>query len=121
MTRERIQLLEQIGFDWNPLETYWCAMYDKLVLYRDTYGHWPLIRTKPKVVALTRWINTQRDAYRKYQLGQPAKITAERIARLDAIGFPWKAKTRTTTVSLDLAKQTSDKPLEGNNESKEAA
>jgi hypothetical protein len=32
-------LLDEIGFDWNPNETVWKEMYERLVFYHEVHGH----------------------------------------------------------------------------------
>lgn len=39
--------------------------------------------------ALGRWISKQRAAYKKYRKGEKSNMTADKIRRLESIGFAW--------------------------------
>ena len=92
MTPERIALLEDIGFDWNPLETRWREMLEQLVEYRYRTGNFNVAATA-EYRSLRNWVRSQREAYWKHQKGLPSTITEERIAMLNDIGFLWKASS----------------------------
>jgi hypothetical protein len=83
MSPERQQRLESIGFDWNPLETYWNRMYDKLVAYRNDNGNCLVPTSEPN---LGKWVSFQR---RRKSSG---KIDPRRERLLDEIGFVWSAR-----------------------------
>jgi hypothetical protein len=44
---------------------------------------------------LGKWVNAQRQYYRTKNEGKPSSLTAERIARLEAIGFEWTLRSLT--------------------------
>ena len=92
MTPERIAMLEDIGFDWNPLETRWREMLEQLVEYRYRTGNFNVAATA-EYRSLRNWVQSQREAYWKHQKGLPSTITEERIAMLNDIGFLWKASS----------------------------
>jgi hypothetical protein len=78
---DRIQRLEKMGFDWNPLKTYWDQMYGRLVTYRKQHGDCKVPGGWKQDRPLATWVNTQR--HRKDQL------PPERIQRLEKLGFDW--------------------------------
>ena len=57
------------------------------------YQHRPPLgppRSHPADPKLGRWVNTQRQCKKKLDGGHPnPRITAERVASLEAIGFEW--------------------------------
>lgn len=61
------------------LETYWENMYQGLVAYKEKHGD---LKVSWKS-QLGIWVGTQRERYKK------KKMPAERINRLNAIGFDW--------------------------------
>ena len=43
MTQERIERLESIAFQWNPLSAEWDTKFNELVAYKDAHGGLSLI------------------------------------------------------------------------------
>jgi hypothetical protein len=39
LTEHQRNALNEIDFDWDPHETEWCKMYERLVAFNETYGH----------------------------------------------------------------------------------
>jgi len=90
ITQEHIDQLEAIGFEWNPYETQWQSKFELLRNYRDYYGHCQAPRNyEIDGVTLGYWLANQRQEYKKYIEGKPAKISQERINELTAIGVEW--------------------------------
>ncbi|KAL7447868.1 hypothetical protein ACHAWC_000168, partial [Mediolabrus comicus] len=86
LSKERIQLLDEIGFVWitRNANTPWMDRYDELVAFKEKYGDTlvPVRRSGP----LGLWVDKQRQAYRKGELSK------ERIQLLDEIGFVWNVR-----------------------------
>ena len=82
LSPDRITRLESLGFAFafDPIETRWEAMFQALVAYKAEHGdsHVPQSYTN-----LGGWCNNQRQAMKK------GKLSPDRIARLEAIGFKW--------------------------------
>ena len=73
-------MLESIGFSWEPTDEAWTARFDELVDFKDENGDCNV----PKVQGpLGRWVDTQRQSYKK------GKLSQERIGLLKSIGFEW--------------------------------
>ena len=83
MTPERIDKLQNIGFEWDPYKAAWQEQYGKLKAYRDDHGHCNVPAKYKDDPELGNWVGTQRTAYKK------AKLTPERIGKLNDIGFEW--------------------------------
>jgi superfamily II DNA or RNA helicase len=76
---ERGQALNQIGFDWDPRESKWQGMYERLKKYAVTHGHCCPPRSEDRELA--HWVYEQRFAY---PLG---RLSVDRKQKLDEIGF----------------------------------
>ena len=85
LSPDRIRLLEDIGFMWDPLEAAWQEQYNYVQEYRTTYPDtWPQASEKyPVNNNLGSWCAHQRTAYTKQEL------SPDRIHLLEAIGFMW--------------------------------
>jgi hypothetical protein len=82
---ERERRLDAIGFIWDPRDHKWEQGFIALLNFKRREGHCrvPQLHVEGKY-RLGRWVSTQR-ASRKI-------MSAERIARLDEIGFVWRAE-----------------------------
>ena len=101
-TEERIRLLEEIGFDWDPWESAWMERYHELVEYAKCHGNCIVPRNYPENPELGRWVNTQRRLYKQFQEGRSCGMTEERIAMLEHVGFVWNVRAfRGKVVALE--------------------
>lgn len=90
MTPEREAKLDSLGFAWftnDPNHTPWENNFFQLVQYIKKHGHDNLRAKKSK---LGVWCSTQRFEYKRFMDGKYSKMTAERIKKLESIGFKWK-------------------------------
>ncbi len=78
-----IEQLDKLGFAWDYLEYQWESKYSALVKFREEYGHCRVSTLSKPHAALANWVRTQR--LNKKQ----GKLSAERIRRLDLLGFIW--------------------------------
>jgi len=95
ITQEQIDALESLGFNWGTANTGWKGTFEKLVQFKELYGHCQ-VPQKYSVdgISLGTWVTTQRSNYRKYLAGKGSPMTQERIDQLNSIGFDWgTAKT----------------------------
>ena len=89
-TEERIRLLEEIGFDWDPLESAWMERYHELVEYAKCHGNSMVPLNYPENPELGIWVMLQRREYKRRKEGKLNRsFTEERIRRLEEIGFDW--------------------------------
>jgi hypothetical protein len=79
--KDRIDLLNKIGFDWKPVQDDWTRMYQRLVAYKKKHGttHVPRSSKDPK---LPLWVSTQRSQCKQQH----------RIDLLNDISFVWRVK-----------------------------
>jgi len=67
----------------------WHAMFQKLIEYKERNKHTLVPQCYTEDPRLGRWVHYQRVEYWIFQQKGTAKITEERVARLDHIGFEW--------------------------------
>lgn len=85
LTKEKIDLLENIGMVWSPYDVRWFEYYNLLVIYYNTYGD-VLVPLRYKTVddkKLGSWVSYQR---RHYKSGELSK---EKIVLLEKLGMVW--------------------------------
>ena len=92
LTDERVAALEAIGFAWDGTgnEERWNERLGGLREYKKEKGHCNVPHNQGP---LGRWVNLQRNLYRKRKYGERTPLTDERIAALEAIGFEWVWKS----------------------------
>ena len=84
MTRGRKEMLDKIGFCWDPQEKAWRENYANLIAYRKKTGHCVLSRNElDDNNKLYNFVYKQRGDLKK------GKLTTERKKMLDEIGFCW--------------------------------
>lgn len=80
---EKVELLNRIGFKWNPHASNWRTNYLALLEYRKRFGNCRVPQNWKENAKLARWISSQRTDYAR------GEIDRERIALLEKIGFEW--------------------------------
>ncbi|KAL7572636.1 hypothetical protein ACA910_010387 [Epithemia clementina (nom. ined.)] len=93
ITAERVALLDKIGFDWGPSTSAWNQRYDELVAYCQRHGNCLVPRNYAENPQLGSWVRNQRNNYRNMKHGKPSGMTAERIEKLERIGFVWSVRS----------------------------
>ena len=79
---DKVKLLDDIGFVWDPVEEIWESQFQKLVAYKEEHGDcFVPITFKDKQLA--NWVVAQR------QNNKNGKLYRDRHRRLDALGFSW--------------------------------
>jgi hypothetical protein len=82
LSPERIAQLDALGFSWDPFVTGWEKKVIELVDYKEVNGDCNVPQSGSP---LGRWCTSVRQLYKQH------KLTSERIAQLDALGFCWDA------------------------------
>ena len=80
---EKVARLEALGFEWDPYTSAWEACFAELAAYKAKHGDCRVPRGWPENPSLASWVSNQRTARRT------DKLSAERVARLEALGFKW--------------------------------
>jgi len=86
MTRERIDLLDDLDFVWDVLASQWMDRYQELIDFKKENGH----QLVPFETDLGQWVYCQRTNYRRFVNGLPANgLTQDRVDLLNEIDFVW--------------------------------
>ena len=86
MTTERIEKLNAIDFVWDPFDKRWYQKYEALSCYVKEYGD----ALVPRIdIELGRWVDTQRQQYRKLQRNGRSSMTEDKVKLLENLGFVW--------------------------------
>ena len=83
LSKERVDRLTEIGFDWNPLESAWEENFLALEQYKAKQGDCNVPYGWPKNPSLAIWVSNQRGTKIR------GKLSTERVTRLTALGFDW--------------------------------
>ena len=85
LSDERVAKLNDLGFIWRPkLRLDWTARFRELVAYKRMYGNCCVPRKEGEHKSLGNWVMRVRQDFKK------GKLSEERIAKLNGIGFVWK-------------------------------
>lgn len=89
ITKEQIGLLEELGIVWEAADydEMWEQKFDELQSYADANGHCRVPRLSGP---LRTWVAKQRQCRHKNS-GSNRQLSDSQIARLDSIGFVWRA------------------------------
>eukprot|EP00957_Ditylum_brightwellii_P054610 4137788-Ditylum_brightwellii.AAC.1 len=83
LSSNHIQQLNSIGFIWDHLEHAWNERFDQLCTFKAQHGHCLVFQYEAQYTTLGRWVNQQRESYKKNTL------SASCIEQLNSIGFIW--------------------------------
>ena len=89
LEQEKIELLNRIGFKWNPKVSLWRTNYLALLDYRNRFGNCRVPQKWVENKKLATWVSSQRALYVRN------KLSRERSAMLDKIGFEWSTGVAT--------------------------
>ena len=85
LSMDRINLLESIGFIWDPLHESWMRMYHRLVEYKKQHLSTNVPQHYTRDPQLGSWVYNQRQAHRKGE----GRLKEKRIELLNYINFNW--------------------------------
>lgn len=69
----------------------WESWLNDLKIFKEKNGHCNVVEQSG---SLGRWAHNQRQYYRLMKTGKKTSLTADRIAKLEAIGFVWATKNK---------------------------
>jgi len=86
LTAERLQLLIDLGFIWDPVTESWEASFSALAEYKQLNGDCRVPQSYKTAdgLRLGAWVDKQRQ--------RKEKISAERIKRLEELDFVWATR-----------------------------
>ena len=98
MTKDRIQSLNELGFDWGRRrygpQVSWKERRQQLVDYKAQVGNTNVPYNYTKNKPLRNWVEKQRYQHKLYKEGKHSSMTKDRIKSLNELGFVWKIKER---------------------------
>jgi hypothetical protein len=88
ISQERIELLEEIGFQWKIKchDDFWEKMCADLSAYKKANGHCNVSMSNTDNIQLARWVDRNRRARKN------GKISEEKIQQLNDLGFCWTSR-----------------------------
>lgn len=86
LSKKRIDLLNELDFEWDLKNTLWIQNFNKLKAYSEKYNNTNVSRRYKDDPSLGQWVNEQRKAYRS------KKLHNDRIKMLNELGFSWDPK-----------------------------
>jgi len=95
LPQDRIEHLEEIGFQWQVLRTACDKTFEKrfreLTSFKEEFGLCNVPVEYSDNPSLKQWCSHMRTAYMKIQKGMKANsnLSQDRIERLEKIGFQW--------------------------------
>jgi len=113
---ERIEWLNDLDFVFDVHEYSWNCGYEELAKYREQYGHCLVPDRCNENQRLGDWVRNQRKAFQEYKLEGnrankknrsicTAKMTPERIKKLELLGFVWDVKEALWFSKLEKLKE----------------
>ena len=88
LMKERFAMLDALGFIWDGHGAAWMDKFKQLQEYHRNNGNC-LVPTN--LGALGKWVDEQRQSYKRRLKGKQSSITEERINMLESEGFVWDA------------------------------
>src|SRR5262249_50910949 len=86
LSPKQIEVLDKLGFDWDPRTRHWEEGLYYLKIYKEREGHCRVPKDyKENGFALGEWVGNQRSK-------KEETMTEERRQRLDKLGFVWKVR-----------------------------
>jgi hypothetical protein len=82
LTKDRIEELEQLGIDWEPLKSRWQQQYEALAKFYEENGHSVVPVKYPKDQSLSLWVQKQR---RDYKTGTLSEENEAQLRRIDFV------------------------------------
>ena len=94
LKNERVTMLEQIGFVWDPHCALWEDRFNELKEYMQKNGHCNVPSNYQENQSLAAWVKCQRRQQKLNVSGEPSNMTEERISALENLGFRWNIPSR---------------------------
>ena len=90
MTQKRIDMLEEVGFQWSVFGKRWSTRFEEVKSFKDEHGHFDVPRDNAHK-KMRNWISLQRHNRKRLQQGKETqgRLSKQQIEKLESIGFPW--------------------------------
>ncbi|KAG7358180.1 helicase domain protein [Nitzschia inconspicua] len=105
ITKERIEILESLGFEWNPerkdeFEDAWMSQFKAMKTFVKNYNTTKvshnLVGYNSSIAITLNWAHKQRVLYNQYLMNKPSTITPQQIDLLNSIDFAWNLTKKTS-------------------------
>lgn len=83
LSAKQIELLDKIGFREPRIVKMWMESYQRLLAYKEKYGHTNVTRASAVPKTLYGWVSRQRESFAQ------KKLSGEQIKLLNKTGFVW--------------------------------
>ncbi|GFH61990.1 hypothetical protein CTEN210_18466 [Chaetoceros tenuissimus] len=113
--RERIAILESMGFVWTPMKDTWKERFEDLKIFKAQFGHCNVPGIYEPNKSLGKWVNKQRVQYRLMCEDAHSNMTRERVKTLESIGFEWSLKNKRISHKNATVKKHSKKSIVSKN------
>jgi hypothetical protein len=96
LSSEKIAKLEELGFVWRKeRKDSWEEHFLQLIEFNERFGHCRVSRNWKENVKLGQWVQSLR------RLKLSGRLSDDKIARLESIGFEWRLRQKEEGVSQD--------------------
>tara|TARA_B100000427_G_scaffold328846_1_gene343018 strand:+ start:287 stop:1018 length:732 start_codon:yes stop_codon:yes gene_type:complete len=95
----KVDLLNQAGFVWNPLELSWQTNFELYKMFKEEFSREPESREEYEGLKLGFWCNVQRQAYKKGALDNT------KVDLLNQAGFVWDLLELSWQTNFELYKK----------------
>ena len=86
---DRVARLDALGIVWDPRTALWEQRYLECCAFKERFGHCNVPAKYPSNRALGSWFHQQRQRKKR------GNLSADRVARLEALGVVWEPSKRT--------------------------
>jgi superfamily II DNA or RNA helicase len=98
LSKERVRDLTEIGFEWHSFNAAWDIQLAELEAYKGKFGNCAVPNNYKENAALGHWVSMQS------RLRKAGKLSAQRVRRLDQIGFEWERRSAAWDASFAALK-----------------
>ena len=92
MSVERMDILNSMGFVWDSHKVSWEEKFVQLQQYSARHGHCNVSGKLQENRPLSIWVKCQRRQRKLMERNEKSTMTADRIQRLDELGFDWNPR-----------------------------
>mmetsp|Transcript_26725 Transcript_26725/g.41465 ORF Transcript_26725/g.41465 Transcript_26725/m.41465 type:complete len:274 (-) Transcript_26725:572-1393(-) len=95
ITKDRIDILNDIGFEWALQDSHWQQYFEELQRYKVLYGDCYVTSRYGSAGNLGGWVKRQRAQYRNMVQNKSHSLTPEKIRKLESLNFDFNVGRKT--------------------------
>jgi hypothetical protein len=88
----RKAILDGMGFVWDSHRAAWEERWLELLDFQKKHGHANVPSKFSENPQLSVWVKCQRRQYKLFVKGEKSTMTAERVSKMDTLGFVWSPR-----------------------------